>query len=447
MKTRFIILLHLVIGIQQLVISQSVYHFQYKYSSINDPVTYHSILIAYEYGGGLLRVRYTEPNTKKDVLAEMDIEQEDLFIEPGKPDSNKIVYKGSNLRYVYGSSSACFNIPSFIFEMKYQNDYYEPVGVKPITCVTSLLPDSFILASFKARTDLSKNFVSQFFSEDDDFYQELFYPKTRSLSAIEKKIRMHLILVGDTLDKKIGPACAGDIRKVKDTYTSLASFLGIKNVFVTTLVGRKYSIQNVQAAVKGLKVMPDDIVIFYYSGHGFSRPEMNKRFPYMKLKSNDVTKKELLANSMNIEDIFLAIKRKNARFNLVISDCCNDAPESSNSIGTRIGKIRSSGLEWSEANCKSLFMNPTPMSILATGADKDQRSSSNNTFGSFFTYFLKASMENYFTPKNKFVTWDLVLQDAKAKTTHKANYTICEGSTRPRGACFQEPYYKIIFGR
>jgi hypothetical protein len=358
-----------------------------------------------------------------------------------------IIYKGVNPRNILGTGTDCFKIPKFIFNTVQSSDYYEPLGALPSTCTTSQKIDNFIVASFKERKDLSRPFIRQFFSEDDEFYNEIFTTKTRGLTALEKNIKMHIILVGDIADKKIGPACASDIQKVTAIYKSLADFLGIKNVFITTLTGNKFSISNVRSAVTNLRPASDDIVIFYYTGHGFRRPEANYRFPYMKLKSNDVTKNELLVNSINIEEIFTLIRRKNARFNLVMSDCCNDAPESGNSLGARIGKLRSSGLNWSEANCKKLFMNSEPISVLATGADKDQRSSSNNTFGSFFTYFFKASMENYFSPMNRFVTWDLVLQDTKSKTIHKANYTYCEGSTRPRGACFQEPYYKIVFGR
>ncbi len=336
--------------------------------------------------------------------------------------------------------------PSYL-QINGANDFYEPIAVMPASCTTSQETDGFIVATFKERKDLSRPFIKQFFSEDDDFYNELFTTKTRGLTTLEKNIKMHIILVGDIADKKIGQACAGDIQKVTDIYQSLASFLGIKYVNITTLTGNKFSISNVKNAVNNLRPSSEDIVIFYYSGHGFRRPETNYRFPFMKLKSNDVTKSELLTNSLNIEDIYTLIRNKKARFNLVMSDCCNDAAESSNSIGARIGKLRSSGLNWSEENCKKLFMNPQPMSVLATGADLDQRSSSNNTFGSFFTYFFKASMENYFAPKNKYATWDLVLRDTKVNTTHKANYTYCEGSTRPRGACYQEPYYKIIFGR
>ena len=151
---------------------------------------------------------------------------------------------------------------------------------------------------------------------------------------------------------------------------------------------------------------------------------------------------------MNVQDIFETIKKKGARLNLVLSDCCNYLPQSTNSTGDPISKSRGSGLEWVEDNCKTLFLNPDRQSVLATAADVGQFASSNNDFGGFFSYFFKTSMETHFSTLKTNVTWDQVLQEAAKQTDIKAHYTYCSKPYIPANICKQNPFYNkpIISG-
>jgi len=214
-----------------------------------------------------------------------------------------------------------------------------------------------------------------------------------------------------------------------------------------TICGATYSKKNVQDAVSALRPSANDIVVFYYSGHGFRLPEQPRRFPFMKLKTLHKSRKDVLDNSLNIEDIFLSITKKGARFNLVLSDCCNNDIFSSNAKGTKPGKTRGSGVEWSEDNLRTLFLNKTPMSLLATAASTGQKSTCNNEFGGFFSYYFKTSMENYSSKLRTNGTWDLIMQDAQKQTIFKARHTYCEKPYIPENICQQNPDYKIVFGR
>jgi len=307
---------------------------------------------------------------------------------------------------------------------------------------------------------LNRNFVLQFFSEDEDFYTNLFNTKTRGLTAVEKNIKLYLLIAADTLDKEIGSACSKDMERTVETFTGLANFLGIK-IFAKTISGAAYSKKNVQAAINNLKPSADDIVVFYYSGHGFRTPENLRRFPNLKLKNfrNDrrnfrdsiswikKDRQDNITYSLNIEDIFNLIKTKKARFNLVLSDCCNNDIFSTNAIGSKPLKTKGSGVEWNEDNIRALFLNKNPMSILATAAQSGQKASSNNDFGSFFSYFFKISMESYCSKLKNNGNWDLILQDAQKQTSFKARHTYCDKPYIPENICQQFPDYKIVFGR
>ena len=427
--------------------SQSIYNLEYNFFSANDSTTYHAFLLRFEDGSGLIRVRYVFPQTNEDRVVEMDVEEQAVAESSGLTDSNTIVLKAINPRTIVGDSKTHFTLPVFIFKYVPATDFFEPKGVSLSDTKTMQQAGVYFNAKLMERATLSKAFVLQYFSEDEDFYVNLFNNQTRSLSSVEKNIRLHLLVIADTLDKEIGSSCSKDMKRIMETFKELSNFLGIK-FFPKTICGKEYSKKNVQTAISNLRPSANDIVVFYYSGHGFRLPEQSRRrYPFIKLKTLHKSRQDVIDNSINMEDIFLSIKKKGARFNLVLSDCCNNDIFSTNAKGTKPGKTKGSGVEWSEDNIRNLFFNKDPMSILMTSAQSGQKASSNDDFGGFFSYYFKVSMENYCSKLKKNVTWDLVMQDTQKQTTYKAKHTYCEKPYIPANICQQEPDYRILSGR
>ncbi|HYM93072.1 MAG TPA: caspase family protein, partial [Chitinophagaceae bacterium] len=348
----------------------------------------------------------------------------------------------------------------FIFTYNSANDFFEPAGAADLgnnNGVSSATSFSWQLIEGAA---MNKDFLSQYFSVDEDFYTNFFKPVTRGLSPLEKNIRLHLLVVADTLDAEIGSSCRRDMQRTVEMFKTLTDYLGIK--FLPNIIcGKEYSKANVQEAINALNPAANDIVVFYYSGHGFRTPEKARPFPNLKLKNfrnlrenfrDSVSwirkdRQDNITYSLNIEDIFNLIRKKGARMNLVLSDCCNNDIFSTNATGTKPGKTKGSGVEWSEDNIRTIFLNKSPMSILMTAASSGERASSNNSFGGFFSYFFKMSMENYCSKLKTNPTWDEILQDAKSQTTNKANHTYCDKPYIPANICQQNPVYKIVFGK
>jgi hypothetical protein len=415
--------------------------------------------VRFDDGSGLLRVRYFAEKDK-DVLIETDIEEQFVPDKSGMPDTNILVLKAINPRFIVGNDKTKFNAPVFLFRINPSSGYFDPAGIAESNQDIIRSPHSFLVAELIERTTIQKNFVLQFFSEDEDFYVNLFNNNTRGLTPVEKSTRLHLLIVADTLDKEIGSSCAKDMKRALETFTGLTNFLGIK-IVAKTISGKEYSKQNIQTAINSLKPSANDIVIFYYTGHGFRIPEKPARFPNLKLKNfknvrenfrDSMTwinkdRRDNITYSMNIEDIFASIKKKGARFNLVMSDCCNNDIFGTNAVGTKPGKTKGSGIEWSEDNIKALFLNKTPMSILLTAASSGQKATSNNGFGGFCSYYFKTSMENYCSKLKTNVTWDLILQDTQKQTIFKARHTYCDKPYIPENICQQNPDYKIVFGK
>lgn len=419
--------------------AQSVYHLQYNFNTTADTTSYTSFLLLNNNGSGLMKTKYKDPVSGKDTLVQRQTEEQYLVKEDGIEDTNTLLIK----MIPAASDQIQWADPVIIFRMNPVTGYFEPAGISKDENEPVLLPATFFKVSLMEQKELKKEFILQFFAKSDELYTSLFRPRTRGFSQAEKNIKFHLIVVGDIEDSTIGPACNKDLQRTVETFDSLRRYLGITGFITTTIAGNELSKTNVQKAVENLSPAANDIVVFYYSGHGFRTLGENKVYPNMKLKTLHTNRKDVLDNSLNIEDIFVAIKNKGARFNLVMSDCCNDDILSTNISGTKPGKTRGSGIEWSENNVRTLFLDKKPVSILVTAALSGQRAASNKNFGSFFSYFFKTSLEDYASRSKNNVSWEQLLQETKKQTILKANRTYCAEPKIPENVCQQVPLYRI----
>ena len=421
---------------------QSLYHVYYNLAEARDSTRYDAFLVFFEDGTGMLRLRYLQ--NQQDLVIEADAMEKNL--SPGEPaDSTRTIFKFINPRIISGKIANPIMLPDIEFSLNKTSGFAEPVAVlvpaetgKPIQKTTGFS------AKHIAMSTLQKDFLLQFFSEDEDFYKSIFQPITRGLSTVEKTTRIHLLIVANTKEKIIGGSCALDKERTQQTFTELSKYLGIR-IIIDSVSGNNYSKKNVEEGIKKLKPAPNDIVVFYYSGHGYRNPKNKSRFPSIDLRSKP--SESHLTQSLAIEDIYMAIKKKGAGTTLVLSDCCNNDVTETNIIGAKPMKTKSSGVQWSEDNVRQLFLNKTPISVLATSADTGQKASGNATFGGFFSYFFKTSMENFSSKLKSNPTWDVVLQTATAQTIHKASRTYCDKPYTPENICRQSPYYKVEIGR
>lgn len=439
--------------------AQSAYTFSYNFRNAPDSITYNGFLMRNGDGSGLLRIRYKANGTSEDNLVEAFIAEQTPFDNKGEPDTNLLVIKLINPSFIQTDNQSKFNPPDIIFRYNAINGFFEPSGVTYTT--GKEIPSKFFFKwNLLEESALSKEVVSQFFSEDDDFYNNLFRPVTRGLSAAEKNIRMHLLIVADTVDKEIGISTALDIKRITELFNSICQYLGIK-MLSTVITGKSFGKTGVQTAITNLRPLSSDIVIFYYSGHGFRIPEKPRNYPNLKLKNVKTLRANFrdsiawargsreanISQSMNIQDIFNTITKKGARMNLVISDCCNDDIFSVNAKGTKPSGTKSSGVQWNEENIRSLFLNKNPMSVLVTAAAEGERAASEDNFGGFFTYYLKTSLEAHCSKLKSNVSWDQVLQQAKTQTITKAKGTYCDKPKIPQNLCKQNPVYTIVSGK
>ena len=440
--------------------SQSFYEFTYAYhDSVVDPASNRIVEIRDEYralvlrnpdGTGLMRVHYfvqddpaKEPTRQ---IVEMDIAERYLEKEVDAVDTNTLVVIGSNVRTIMGEERD-FTPDNFIF-IRNQQGFFEPAFVDSYNEETKTYSHgNFDNVRLLNEEDLTEELVLTYFGKNEDFYKALFETEVRSLTPQQKQTKLFLLLVANTNDKKIGKTCAVDQKNIYDTYKEIAEFLEIP-LEAKVISGDEFSKVNVDNAINSfIRPAPNDIVVFYYTGHGFNEDRGNYRFPYLDLR--DKSFQDFGGPyTLNMETIFQRIKTKGARLNLVLSDCCNNDPSQAPNMTSEDPETKVSSIGWDKNKCIALFMNPRRMSLLATAAQKGELSAGNISEGGFFTSNFLQSLEKHIgklrtTAVPLEPVWNSVIGAATNETTVRANRKPCRMPDESVRRCVQHPVSRM----
>lgn len=424
---------------------QSFFEFTYHYEEEGGAKDeYKALVFRNPDGTGWMRVLYFDPDNKQKQLVEMSINEGYGRDENNIPDSNILVVIGAEEKQILGEEGD-YTADHFVF-VKGNEGFFEPASVMTFPDDTLTEYGVFDNIRLLNNEDLTEEFVLQYFNKEEDFYKDLFESTTRSLTAQEKKTTLHLVLVANTNDKKIGKTCAVDMKNCLDTYKEVAEFLQIR--FVPNVIsGDAFSKLNVEKAINNLRPAAGDIVVFYYSGHGFNEQKDAYTFPYLDLR--DKSYQEYGGQyTMNMEAIYQKIKMKGARLNLVLSDCCNNDPSQTPNMTSDDPDTRVSSIGWDKNKCIALFLNPRKMSLLATAAQKGELSAGNISEGGFFTSNFLQSLEKHIgkvrtTQKELEPTWRSVSGLTTTETTTRASRKWCRMPDESVRACTQHPVSRL----
>ncbi len=211
------------------------------------------------------------------------------------------------------------------------------------------------------------------------------------------KTKFILVIAANTIDPTIGKGCVEDIDSVRHMFEKLSAEMDF-NFIELIIQGEDYGKENILGAIELLKPGNNDIVVFYYSGHGFSyEKDSAKKYPQVDLRSHPASDKINVVNAHteNLADLFEIVKHRGARLNIVIGDCCNSQIDFK-----RIYKGGSEALKnekkepviINKKTCEALFCDYTA-SILIASANKGEYAVSDDKLGSLFTYNFSKSLK------------------------------------------------------
>jgi Caspase domain len=259
-------------------------------------------------------------------------------------------------------------------------------------------------------------------------------------------LNLYLLAVVNTHDHKIGKGCREDLKTIREIFAKMGELMNF-NIIEQIIEGKKYNKKNVHALLKKLDPGNDDVVIFYYSGHGFSfKKDKEQKFPQIDLRSNpaDDDIDVITAASNNITELYEIIKSKGARLNIVISDCCNSKINFKRMFKNKSVIIPETTTHIDRKRCEKLFCFPKS-SILVAAADKGQFAVSDEKIGSIFTLNFTKNLRKMLNPSAGDagnVNWEKLLGSTKEKTSRLSMEYDCGGEV----PCIQEAIFTIERG-
>lgn len=426
--------------------SQSFFYFENKLPFSSNPAIFqHSFLILEADGSANARIWYAKPGTNDTCLFECSM-VDSIFTDSKNSEEKKYLVPNSVPRIIKGSPDTNLSIPRFIFYKQAESgtSFYLPVSAEYRSNDGNWLASEMILNKEKNLEDLSKEPrpLLQYYNREDDFFKYVIKPVSRGgPTGIIRKEKLYLIVVANTNDSIIGLSVKKDLENITKTFTGLTKDLGMQ-LIPTYISGDAFSKNAVELALskKMLKPTPIDIVVFYYSGHGFRYSDDTSRYPRMSLRTDSKTQKRSEYN-LRVEEIYQTIVKRGARVNIILSDCCNEnvgypRPEGKDILEPRGSETWPGKLNME--NCNALLFPEKPVSILIGSAEIDQLASGNPTAGGYFTSFFRAELEKSLYGFQSNTSWKKILLSAKEKARYMATSAICGN-----GRCVQRAEIRI----
>ncbi|MEP6675789.1 MAG: caspase family protein [Ferruginibacter sp.] len=391
---------------------------------------YSALLIRNSHGKDQLRIRYTNENDIVTIYEVPFSTKEDDF---GKASANipPVIIAGKK-------SPACYHVYLNCFA----SGKYNPKKKGAVIYKDGRLLDVNVNSiNVLRREDLSRELVQQYFLEDESFYTSLF-DKKKLRKNIVSTPWFYFINVGNTVDTTIGKGCEKDLDNTTILFRRIAQELDM-HLSEIQITGETFTKQNVLNAIAGLEPKQQDVVFFYYTGHGFSfKDDSVHRFPQLDLRSNPPVYSEsvIKASTKNIDEIFESIKAKGAHFNLVLSDCCNSLIEFYRRKPNKVALPREGINNPINKIVLANLFQKRKVSILLAAADKAQYAVSDDSYGGIFTFNFNNKMIASLYGTSNDPTWESLITLTNNTTVAMSKTYACEDGK----ACLQEPIFKIV---
>ncbi|MBF0289656.1 MAG: caspase family protein [SAR324 cluster bacterium] len=185
---------------------------------------------------------------------------------------------------------------------------------------------------------------------------------------------LHAIIVADTNDRSIGKSTKVDFKNISAELENIAHATNLqlkKQTFTASAVTR----ENLVNAISNLQPALEDVVLFYYSGHGYRAEDKKSKWPTLSVD-------EGLDYTWVIEEL----KKKNPRLLITLSDACNVVIQGLLSSSRSMAKPR-------KENYKKLFLDFNGQVLISSSQPGEFSWGGSRNGGLYTSSFLKSLRE------------------------------------------------------
>ena len=225
-------------------------------------------------------------------------------------------------------------------------------------------------------------------------------------------VKIHAIVFCNTNDPKIGESCENDQKRFVEELGIIQDALDCDVDWMNVYTGKECNKPNLEKALSNLNCNSNDVIFFYYSGHGVhAKSDVAEGWlPQMCLIYESYDQDKFVP----VTDVMKALESKPARLKLIVTDCCNNEASwvSSKSLVVEDGKTAKSE-EINVKNLKKLFYE-SKGTVVATSSKRGQVSLGPKEGGLFSIAFWDEIYK--LEQGNGNADWKFVFESTKKRT-------------------------------
>ncbi len=210
----------------------------------------------------------------------------------------------------------------------------------------------------------------------------------------------YALLVADTKDPSLGASCEKDLEEMSATLRSISKKIEY-NYREIICHQDKFGKGGIQEAISKIQCKPEDIIFFYYTGHGINTGTEKSNFPILYLKDE----------KLELETVHRLLKEKKPRFCLTLGDCCNNLLAGTRSMRPATPILKGIGVTEDTRIARKLFLEANG-DLLISSARKGEKATAHPNGGSFYSNTWIQALA-YAEGHNTNVSWQTLLADAE----------------------------------
>jgi hypothetical protein len=228
-----------------------------------------------------------------------------------------------------------------------------------------------------------------YFQKKSSFYWLLILVGIVVFPTFSMAATLHAIVVGDTNDSSIGTSVQVDMKKLQSLMGNISRHTGL-TLNPRYISGNQLSLANVNQAINGISAGSDDVIFFYWTGHGHNAGD--SVLPTMNIKDWQET--------LGLSVVKATLEQKKPRLLIIIGDTCNKPTRTSREVET----ARTENPE----NYKELFLKYRGI-IAVSSSKKGQFSYGNPQTGGLFTSVFLSSLSTELSSGSR-PSWDALMK-------------------------------------